>query len=107
MSQPPPYGYPPQQPYGYQEPPSHPQAITVLILGILGIVLCQICAPFAWVMGRKALREIDNSGGAIGGRTTVQIGYILGIIGTVLIVLAIVIFIVVFIIAIAVGSTSS
>jgi hypothetical protein len=83
MSYPPPaYGYP-----GYgPPPPDHPQTTTVLILGIIGLVFCQFCAPFAWVMGKKALNEIDASGGAIGGRGNVQVGYVLGIIGSVVLI---------------------
>lgn len=75
------------QPYGqgYGIPQDHPQSTVILILGILGIVLCAICAPFAWIMGKKALKEIDASGGAIGGRGQVMAGYIMGIIGTALI----------------------
>ncbi len=84
--------YGPPQPYGYgfvPQPPDHPQATTVLILGIVSIVLSLSCGigaivgPFAWVMGRRALTEIDNSGGAIGGRSTTNVGYILGIVATI------------------------
>lgn len=84
MSYPPPaYGYPAYGP----PPPDHPQATTVLILGIVGMMFCQVCAPFAWVMGRRTLNEIDASGGTVGGRSNVMVGYILGIIGSVLLIL--------------------
>ena len=64
MSYPPPaYGYP-----AYSPPPDHPQATIVLILGIVGMMFSPSCAPFAWVLGRRALNEIDASGGAVGGR---------------------------------------
>ncbi|MGW6334821.1 DNA translocase FtsK 4TM domain-containing protein [Nocardia rhamnosiphila] len=87
MSYPPPaYGYPA---YGYPPPPDHPQATTVLILGIVGMMFCQVCAPFAWIMGRRTLNEIDASGGTVGGRSNVMVGYILGIIGSVLLILAV------------------
>ena len=84
----PPYGQPPygQAPMGY--PPDHPRATTVLVLGILGLVVCGIIAPFAWVMGRSTLAEIDSSRGALGGRGAANAGYILGIVGTVLLGLA-------------------
>ena len=75
--QPPPFSYGrPQQ--------DHPQATTILILGICGLVLCQILGPFAWSMGNKALREVDASQGQLGGRDMVNIGRILGIVATVL-----------------------
>ena len=82
----PPPGYPP---YGYG-PPDHPRASTSMVLGILGLVLCQVVAPFAWVTGRQALREIDASGGRWGGRGQAQAGYVLGIVGTVILGLAVV-----------------
>ena len=41
--------------------PKHPQAVTVLVLGILGIVVCGLCGPFAWSMGNKAEREMAAS----------------------------------------------
>ncbi|MFI9504754.1 hypothetical protein [Nocardia sp. NPDC052566] len=68
----------------------HPKTTTILVLGILSIVLLPIFGPFAWVMGKGALKEIDASGGRIGGRTNVQIGYILGIIATILFVIVVV-----------------
>ena len=77
------YGYPsPYPPQGYV--PEHPKATTCLVLGILGIVLCQVLAPFALVMGRRTVDEIDASGGRVGGRGSAQTGYVLGIVGTVL-----------------------
>lgn len=84
------YGQPGQQPYGYpaqapmQYAPDHPQATTSLVLGILGIVLCGVLAPFAWSMGKKAVAEIDASNGTVGGRGAANAGYILGVIGTII-----------------------
>ena len=75
-----PYGGPP---YGGYAPPDHHQAVTVLILGIVGLVVCGVAAPFAWVMGGRVVREIDASGGQLGGRSTANAGRICGIVGTV------------------------
>ena len=104
--QPPPYGNQPpsygQQPsyggygqpypsspggYGGQGAQDHPRATLSLILGIVGLVCCSIAAPFAWVIGSRAVREIDESGGRYTGRGQAQAGKILGIIGTALMVL--------------------
>src|SRR5688572_28355991 len=77
---PPPPGYPPagQQGYpppypayqpGYQPygpPPDHPQSTLAMILGIVGVVVCQLTAPFALVIGKRAMNEIDASGGTLG-----------------------------------------
>ena len=62
------------------------QATTILVLGILALVLCQILGPFAWVMGNKELAAIDAGRRAPENRGTAQAGRILGIISTVLII---------------------
>jgi hypothetical protein len=87
------YGTPPPPPgYGAPSygPPPHPQTATILVLGILSLVFCGILGIPAWVMGNRALREIDASGGALGGRSQVQAGRVCGIVATVLLMLAVV-----------------
>ena len=44
-------------------------------------------SPFAWAIGAKAVREIDATPGRYGGRDQANAGKIMGIIGTVLLVL--------------------
>lgn len=101
----PPYGQPPGQPpgqpgYGYPQPyapqaPSHPQATTALVLGIVGLAGLVTCvtflvAPFAWAIGAKAVKEIDAAPpGTYRGREQANGGRIMGIVGTVLLVLAV------------------
>ena len=105
QGQPNPYGQPyPQQPY--YRAPDHEQATTVLVLGILGIVLCQVLSPVAWVMGNRVVGEIDASGGQLGGRSTANAGRICGIVGTVLFGLGLLFAVVVIIVAVAGVSTS-
>lgn len=100
--QPNPYG---QQPYGASQ--DHPQATLILILGILGLVVCGIIAPFAWVMGNRVVGEIDASNGALGGRSMANAGRICGMIGSILIIVSIVLFVVIFLFAgLAAVSTS-
>lgn len=100
------YGYG----YGYGPPlQEHPQGTTVMILGILGIVLCQICSPIAWVMGNRALAEIDAAPHLYSNRGNVQIGRICGMVGTALLALFVVVFgvyIIVVIGAVAADSSS-
>jgi len=81
----------PMQPPYAAPPPNHAQATTVLVLGILSLVVCGVIGPFAWTMGNRVVREIDASGGAVGGRTEANVGRILGIVATVLIVVGLVI----------------
>jgi hypothetical protein len=63
------------------------QGNTILTLGILSIVCCAIMGPIAWIMGQSDLKEIDRGAMDPSGRGTTQAGMILGIIGTVLLVL--------------------
>jgi hypothetical protein len=102
-TQPPNWGnaYPPPAPppppgYGYPQyvppAPNHPKATTALVLGIIGLtgIMCYITflvAPVAWVIGHKAVKEIDANPGAYGGRSEANAGKIMGIVGTVLLIL--------------------
>lgn len=99
----PPYLPPPMAPYGmYAAPPAtSATAIWSLVLGIISIVLCLgfIAGVPALILGRIAIRDIDASGGRVGGRGVAQGGFITGIIGTVLSALGILLAIVIIIVA--------
>lgn len=103
----PPPGYPAQGPVQYA--PDHPRATMSLVLGIIGIVACQVLGPVAWWMGRKTLEEIDASGGRYGGRGAAQAGYVMGVVGTVLLAIGLVVLVVylVFFVAIIGGSMTT
>ena len=78
--------------------PEDSQATTVLVLGILSLVLCQVLGPFAWVMGNNELAGIDAGRRPPQNRGTAQAGRILGIISTVLMIIGFaVLFIILFI----------
>lgn len=81
----------PDFPTGSGAYPEASQATTVLVLGILGIVICGILAPFAWSMGNKELAAIDAGRRPPDQRSTANAGRILGIIGTVLLGIGIVV----------------
>lgn len=105
---PPPYGAPQPDPYGqpypgqpYYRAPDHPQATTVLVLGVLGLVLCQLLSPVAWVMGSRVVREIDAGGGRVGGRGSANAGRICGMVGTILIGVSLAFLLVFLVIAVA------
>jgi Domain of unknown function (DUF4190) len=102
------YGQPAygQPGYGYQPPRDHPRATTSLVLGILGLVLCQLLGPVALVMGRKAVKEIDASGGALGGRGSATAGWVCGLVATILLVVSAVAVAVAVAFAVATSSTS-
>lgn len=105
------YPPPPDQPqpgYHPQRPaPDHPRAMTALILGILAMVLCQLAGPFAWKIGGQTMREIDASGGRMGGRGLAQAGYILGIVATILLLVAVAIVAVIILVAIIAAVASA
>lgn len=67
-----------------QLPRDHPRATTVFVLGILGLVMCQVCSPFAWLWGTRALAEIDAHPDLYGGRSLTNAGMVMGLIGTIL-----------------------
>jgi len=81
------------------------QATTVLVLGILSLVVCQILGPIAWVMGNNELAGIDAGRRPPQNRGTAQAGRILGIISTVLMIIGVV-FLFIFLIIALVASTS-
>lgn len=105
------YSHPPPPQYGHQ--PSyggghseHPRGTTILVLGILSLVLCGLFTGIpAWVMGRKALHEIEHSPYPVSNRGTVKAGYICGMIGTILSAVVLVFYVIVAIVA--VGATST
>ena len=75
---------PPPPPMGGPGAVDHPKGMTILVLGILSLVCCSPLGIAAWLMGNSALKEIDAQPGRYGNRQIVQIGRILGIIGTIL-----------------------
>ena len=81
------------------------QATTVLVLGILSLVVCQILGPIAWVMGNNELASIDAGRRPPQNRGTAQAGRILGIISTVLMIIGVV-FLFIFLVIFLVASTS-
>ncbi len=111
-------GYPPQP--GYPQQPGYPgyppgygvaaqnegMAVASMVIGIVSFVLAcgygigLLGSPVALVMGRISMKRIDQSGGQLGGRGMAQAGFILGIIGTVLLVLALIGLVVVIVIGV-------
>lgn len=59
-----------------------------MVLGILGLTICGIVAPFAWGMGKKSLDNIRGHPGQYQGEGMAQAGYVMGIIGTILLIIA-------------------
>lgn len=81
----------PQFPSDPNRYPEASQATTVLVLGILSLVICQVLGPFAWVMGNRELEAIDSGLRPPENRGTANAGRILGIIGTALLAIGIIV----------------
>jgi hypothetical protein len=97
-----PYQAPNNPPAPYGQPyqmvaPEHPQGTTILVLGIVGLFVT-ICAPIAWFMGSKALKEAKASGINYSNEQQLVIGRVLGMVITIIALVALVFFIVFFII---------
>ncbi|WP_370287491.1 hypothetical protein [Nocardioides sp.] len=76
--------------YGGGFAQEHPKGTQILIFGILGIVCCGPLGIAAWVMGNKAIREIDANPAAYTNRGQVNAGRICGIVATALCVVGII-----------------
>ena len=74
---PPPPGPPPAQ-------ASSNKPVTSLVLGIIGIVCCNLLGPVAWYIGKQELDAIAAGQAPVAGQGMARAGMILGIIGTVL-----------------------
>lgn len=86
----------------------HPQGTTILVLGILGLVACQVCAPFAWVMGNRAKEETDRYPGYYSNAGLIQAGRICGIVGTVILIGTVLLFVIyLFFIIAVIGGTAA
>ena len=96
-------GYGQQPPYGGQPAPTHGSATTALVLGILSLVVCAPLGIPAFIIGRRAEREVQASGGNLAGEGLAKAGWILGLIAMILMALGLVLLIVL----VALGTMSS
>jgi hypothetical protein len=67
----------------------HPQGTTILALGIIGLIVFQPLAIVAWVMGSKAKKAIEA--GEWAPTSAVTTGRVLGIVGTIFLILGLLI----------------
>lgn len=91
----PPYGSNPYAagPYGYTAT-NHPQAVASLVLGVVGLVICSYVGIAAFLVGRRARKEILAEPQRYSGLGMATAGWVMGIIGIVLAVLITLFFIV-------------
>jgi uncharacterized protein DUF4190 len=75
---------PPPPPQALVQQSASTQAITALILGILGVICCGLMAPIAWYLGNQELKAIQAGLSPAAGDGLARAGMILGIVGTIL-----------------------
>ena len=113
---PPPPGWTPQPqpgagPFPTYVVPDLPKATTSLVLGIIAVAGGFMCflpvlvAPVAWILGAQARKQIRSAPQQWGGDGRATAGMVLGIIGTVLLVLGLIAVALFLILAVA-GSSS-
>ena len=85
-------------------PADRTNAGLALAFSIIGIVFCQLFAPVGMVMGRNEMRRIDSGQGDPSARGLAQGAWIVGLIGTIILVAALV-FLVLFFVVFAAGSS--
>jgi len=68
------------------------KAVASLVLGIIGVLCCGLLAPVAWILAAQERKAIEEGKSPAAGSGLATAGFILGIIGTVLLILVIVIF---------------
>jgi len=79
-------------PYGSGGVREHPAGSTVLTLGILGILCCGFLAPFAWAKGARVRKEMAAEPGVTWSNSgSVTAGYVLGVVGTCILILNVVV----------------
>ena len=85
-------------------------ALGLGLIGLVGILVCGgltlVVSPFAWVIGGRALREIDENPSAYSGREMASAGRVMGIVGTGLLALGVLAVIVFFALVVGVATTS-
>lgn len=90
----------PPGPPGYPGPPSyrlpdHPDATKAMVIGLIALVGGFTCylplalGPWAWVVGRRVVKEIDAQPGRYEGRGQAQAGFVMGVIATALLLLGV------------------
>lgn len=63
--------------------PNAEGAVASLVLGIVGLVFCGFFTGIpAMVIGRRVMRDVDRSGGTLGGRGLGQAGFWTGLVAT-------------------------
>lgn len=63
------------------------RGVLILVLGILSLMVCGVLGIFAWLMGKSDLEKMRLGQMDKEGEPLTKVGYILGIVGTILFVI--------------------
>ena len=69
-----------------EKPQTATNPVIVFVLGLLGLITCQILAPIAWIMGNSYMRECGELGIQPDGMGVA--GRILGIVGSIIMIIS-------------------
>jgi hypothetical protein len=81
--------------------------VLALVLGIIGVFVFWPVAPFAWVIGRNDVSAVDAGRRDPANRGVALAGQIMGIIGTVLLVVAVAFVLIAVVVLVSVGTDTS
>ena len=73
------------------------RGVLILVLGILSLMICGVIGIFAWMMGKSDLEKIRLGQMDKEGESLTKVGYILGIVGSILFMLQILLMVVYFV----------
>ena len=97
---------PPGAPGQAQRYPEDSQAVVALIMALLGLTMCQILCPLAWYFGQRELTAIDEGRRDPSKRDWALASKIIGIAGTVLLVIGL-LFLLLFVVGLVAAGSSS
>jgi len=76
------------------------RGVMILVFGILGLMVCFIFGIIAWVMGKGDLQKMKAGQMDREGEALTRVGYILGIVSTVIVLAAFVIWLLIVVLAV-------
>jgi uncharacterized BrkB/YihY/UPF0761 family membrane protein len=80
------------------------RGVMILVFGILGLMVCFIFGIVAWVMGKGDLQKMKSGQMDREGEALTRVGYILGIVSTVIVLAAFVIWLLIVVLAVGAGA---
>jgi uncharacterized BrkB/YihY/UPF0761 family membrane protein len=80
------------------------RGVMILVFGILGLIVCFIFGIVAWVMGKGDLQKMKAGQMDREGEALTRVGYILGIVSTVIVLAAFVIWLLIVVLAVGAGA---